>query len=339
MLTFDYDNFNKKGLKKVTDYLGKEGLPVADVKGDNKQTREAGFPIKTAIITFESGQVLLVKAKLDGGIYQWKLNNKVLAIKNYLQLDAAIKEVVSFVKANEPNYLKQKEKALAKQKVLVPTVKPVNTTVEEQTAAFQTTLDDLAGQNEALNNQIADVKTQTASRQAELDALAVQIAAENERSKALETQLEKAKQGIFESAGDGDYETCCPQCGATMEFDESGKAICPACGYEMHGQESTGVDSPSPAGPTTACCSDCCVQMEKTGDDRYRCPQCGAVYEDKEGIIAESAAMKCPECEAMMDEPTADDGDCSMICRECGCKIGTDGMVMESGCKKKTEVA
>lgn len=237
MLSYDYENFNKKGLKKIIDRFTSEGLPVADVKGNNKQIRDNGFPTKTAEIDFESGQILIAKAKLDGGIYQWKLNGKILAIKNYIQLDAAIKEVVAFVKANEPNYQKQKEKQLARQKVAVPTIKAVNTTTEEQTAAFQTSLDDLTGQNEALNNQITEAKTLTGTRQSDLDALAAQIAAENERTKTLEDQLDKAKQGIFEGAGDDETDTSvCPECGATMQEGENGME-CPACGRKTDMQE------------------------------------------------------------------------------------------------------
>lgn len=199
-ITFDYDKFDKRGLTKLVKQFEKEALPVAEVSGDNKPTRLNGFQTKTAVITFESGQKLEIKAKLDGGIFSWKLNNKILAIKNYMQLDQAMKEVVSYVKENEPNYQKQKERQLAKVKVAVPAIKPVNTTVAEQTAAFQTNLEELTGQNEALNSQIAEASVQVSTKQADLDTLNTQIATENERTKVLEGLLENAKQGIFESA-------------------------------------------------------------------------------------------------------------------------------------------
>lgn len=201
-VTFDYEKFNKAGLKKVAAFFDKASLPVSDVSGDNKPKRENGYQTKTAEVTFESGQKLILKAKADGGIFQWKLNGKVLAIKNYMQLDTAIKEVAALVAANEPNYQKAKEKQLAKVKVAVPKVKAVNTTVTEQAEAFQASLEELTGQAETINTQLTEVKATVETKSGVLGGLRSELEAEKARTVALESQLEKAQQGIFESADD-----------------------------------------------------------------------------------------------------------------------------------------
>jgi hypothetical protein len=283
-LTFDYDKFDKKGLEKVSKQFDKESLPVAEVKGDNKPKRENGFQVKTALITFESGQKLEVKAKADGGIFQWKLNSKILAIKNYMQLDQAMKEVVSYVKENEPNYQKQREKQLAKVKIAVPTIKPVNSTVAEQTAAFQTSIDELAGQNEALNSQIADASTQADGKQSDLDALTIQIADANALTLQLETKLGNAKQGIFESAGDGS--DCCPECGATMQECEGGME-CPECDCKVDAEGMVMEGSTLDGGMM---CDACQVKMEPCNDG-YKCPECGQISA-ADGTLMESIDVK-----------------------------------------------
>ena len=334
LLTYDYDEFNKKGLLKLTKQFDKEGLPVAEVKSDNKPKRETGFQVKTAMIMFESGQKLEIKAKAGGNIFQWKLNNKILPVKNYMQLDTAMKEVVSFVKDNEPNYQKQKEKQLAKTKVAVPTIKPVNTTVAEQTVAYHTTLEELAGQNEALSSQISEVANQANMKQTELDALSAQIASENERTKALEAQLENAKQGIFESAGGTHKE---------VEVDESqikengviklGDRVSLQDGREAevtgkNGKKVKIIILESASGSIV--CSECGQHLDTCDESStgFKCSNCERECQSDGTAIMESGdavAAICPECGAKMQECEG-----GMECPECGCKTDADGMVLES---------
>lgn len=158
MLTIDFEKFNKAGLKQVLDKIEKAGLPIAGVDADNKAKRESGFQIKTAVVNFESGQKLQVKAKAGGSIFQVKLNGKVLAIKHAEDLDKAVQEVIEYAKANEKNYQKQREKQLARQKVTVPKIKTANVSVAEQITQFQTTIDETTAADESLNEQIAEVE-------------------------------------------------------------------------------------------------------------------------------------------------------------------------------------
>lgn len=171
MIHIDFEKFNKLGLKPVLEKFEKASLPVATVEADNKAKRESGFQVKTAIINFESGQKLLVKTKAGGSIFQVKLNNKVLAIKHVDDLDKAIQEVVDYVKENEKNYQKQRDKQLAKQKIKVPTIKVGNTSVAEQIAQYSTAIEDTTAANLELDVQINDIALARQPKDAEMMAL------------------------------------------------------------------------------------------------------------------------------------------------------------------------
>ena len=128
MISIDFDNFTEKGLKKVITTFEKQSLPVASVDATNRPKRESGFSVKAATLHFESGQKLLLKAKANGSVFQVKLNNKVLPIKNVDDLKKAVSEVIAFVKINEPKFLKQKANREAlKEKPLPKLPNPAST--------------------------------------------------------------------------------------------------------------------------------------------------------------------------------------------------------------------
>ena len=201
MITFDYAQMNKKGLKDVVKWFEKQALPVAEVRGNNVPKRENGFQVKQAEIEFESGQVLVVKAKANvPAFFQVKLNGKVLAIRDYKQLDNELREIVNFVKENEPKYSKNQEKAAAKAKVKVDVPKPVVSTTVEQTEAYKASLAELQGQSESLGNQITEITAQVNLKAGQLADLQGLLASEKGITEELEGKIEKAKQGVFESA-------------------------------------------------------------------------------------------------------------------------------------------
>lgn len=194
MIHIDFEKFNKVGLKPVLEKFDKASLPVADVEADNKAKRESGFQVKTAIVNFESGQKLLLKAKAGGSIFQVKLNNKVLAIKHVDDLDKAIQEVVEYVKENEKNYQKQREKQLARQKVNVPKVKPANTSVSEQIVQFQGTLDETKAADEELAKQVFDVAEAQSPKLAAMAALETELSGLVAAGEALQREYDQMKE-------------------------------------------------------------------------------------------------------------------------------------------------
>jgi len=175
MIQIDFEKFNKVGLKQILKKFEKEGLTVADVEGNNKAKRESGFQVKSATIIFESGQKLLVKAKAGGSIFQVKLNNKVLPIKHVDDLDKAILEIINYVQMNEKNYKKQQEKRLARQKVNVPKIRPVSTSIAEQITQYQATIDEAAAADDSLGSQIAEIETANVEKQTTVESLTQEL--------------------------------------------------------------------------------------------------------------------------------------------------------------------
>jgi len=175
VIQIDFEKFNKAGLKPILTKLGNEGLTVADVQADNKAKRESGYQVKTATITFDSGQKLMLKAKAGGSIYQVRLNNKVVPIKHYEDLDKAVLEIINYVQANEKRYLQQKEKQIARQKVTVPKIKPVSTTVAEQINTFKTALAESQAAADTLVSQISEIDAANTEKGAAVASLSQEL--------------------------------------------------------------------------------------------------------------------------------------------------------------------
>lgn len=171
MIDIDFKRFNEAGLKPVIKKFEQAKLPVKEVVGTNKPKRESGFLTKMVTFVFDSGQKLVVKAKAGGSIYQAKLNGRVLPIKHVDDIDKAVKEVVTHVKHNEKAYLKRKANQLKKQKIKIPKLKPVNTSVKAQIEALSTTKTQLTQAHDEARVQIQETTTANQEKQATLDGL------------------------------------------------------------------------------------------------------------------------------------------------------------------------
>lgn len=197
---------NVQGLSQIIQIFNKAGLDVDKVSGDQKPRRENNILMKSSVILFKSGQKLEMRLNVNGGnIYQWRLNGKVLAIKNYKVLDEAIKEVIAFVKENEPGF-KARQAAAKIQRVTVPKLLTASMTLDEQIKTAKDQLVELDAESKIISQQIGTQHCLNAEKQHQLDRLNAQITTENERSKTLEAQLKKTagtttrSKAIFESA-------------------------------------------------------------------------------------------------------------------------------------------
>ena len=187
-LTIDFDKFDKAGLKPVLKKFEAAGLPVEDVEATNKAKRESGFLLKTATLTFSSGQKLIVRAKAGGGVFQVKLNGKVLPITAVDDFAKALDEVIGKVKANEPAFLKQREKQAGV--VKIPKLKPVNTSVAAQIETLSATAEQLKGTNENIRTETAAQTVQGTNLQAQITDLETQLAAEKAKTDKLHLDIE-----------------------------------------------------------------------------------------------------------------------------------------------------
>lgn len=190
-ITIDFDKFDKAGLKQVLKKFETEGLPVDDVEATNKSKRESGFLLKTATIIFSSGQKLMIRAKAGGGVFQVKLNGKVMPIKHAEDVPKSLDEVIGYVKKNEPAFLKQKEKKAGV--VKVPKLKAVNTSVAAQIETISATVEQIKGTNENIRTETANLTDQTTSLNSQITTVEQQLAAEKEKTNKLTLQIETLK--------------------------------------------------------------------------------------------------------------------------------------------------
>jgi len=187
-LTIDFDKFDKAGLKAVIKKFETAGLPVEDIEATNKAKRESGFLIKTATLVFTSGQKLAVKAKAGGGVFQVKLNGKVIPIKAVDDIGKAIDEVVIHVKANEPAFLKQRERQAGI--VKVPKLKPVNTSVAAQIETISASVEQLKGTNENIRTETQAQASQATELNTQLTGLESQLKDEKAKTDKLQLDIE-----------------------------------------------------------------------------------------------------------------------------------------------------
>jgi hypothetical protein len=194
MIKINFDKFNEIGLKPIIKEFEKEGFPIARVEADNKPKREAGFLCKTATFFFESEQKLSVKAKADGGIFQVKLNNKAIPIKNVDDLDKAVKEVIAFVEKNEPTFLKRKKASMSKQKIAIPKIRSVRTSTVQQTEEMAAALEEVSDAVSEIERDKMAFGLTVSEKQATVTDLKRQLAAENDKTDQLQIELDRLQE-------------------------------------------------------------------------------------------------------------------------------------------------
>ena len=107
-LALDFDKLDKKGLKSLVDRFKRRKRPVSDIETNNRAKRANGVLQKQFTLTFEDGQKLTFAIKSDGTIFQVKLNNKVMPLRNTTDMTKAVEELVNAMLANSSAYEKAK---------------------------------------------------------------------------------------------------------------------------------------------------------------------------------------------------------------------------------------
>jgi len=194
MISIDFKNFNERGLKKVINAFEKQDLHIKEVVANNRPKRESGYQTKAATLHFESGQKLLLKAKANGSIFQVKLNNKAIPIKHVDDLKKAVGEVITFVKKNEPKFLKQQQTRLAKKRVQIPKPKPATTSAKKQLEQVSGALTSAKEENEALGEELQGLTEEIEDKQTTLANLRARLDEETQRSETLQAELDALKE-------------------------------------------------------------------------------------------------------------------------------------------------
>lgn len=184
----DFEKMTEAGLKPLVKKFEKWGLTVKDIASTNKAKRESGFMIKDATFTFSDGQQMLVRVKQEGTVFQVKLNNKVVPIKNVADIDKAVIEMVDYIQANAKAYENAKIQREKRKKLDVP-VPVVRTTRQERLEKTQAALAEVQGSLENLQKQAADLAAASAEKTNTLTDIEAELKAEQDRTAQLETEL------------------------------------------------------------------------------------------------------------------------------------------------------
>lgn len=142
-LSFDFSQFNEKGLKKVIAEFKKNQLQVTSVEADNKPKRQSGVQTKKAVLHFSDGQKLMLQATAQGAIFQVRLNTRVIPVKHVDDLKKAIAEVAAKVASNSKQFQKQQAKRSTKVIKRIDSSTKARTSLKAQTALAGSDVEEL----------------------------------------------------------------------------------------------------------------------------------------------------------------------------------------------------
>lgn len=187
-VSFDFQNFNEKGLKKVITALEKNDLKVTAVDADNKARRQSGVQTKKAALTLADGQVLTLQATSEGAIFQIRLNSRILPVRNVNNLSKAIAEIADKIKGNSPQFQRaMRRKAKVDQTVAKDTV--ARTTAKARLAVYQEQAKELQEQVQVLETRKSELVGQVSKQDATISTLQAQISEAREENERLQSEL------------------------------------------------------------------------------------------------------------------------------------------------------
>lgn len=117
-LLFEFSNLNDKSaaLKKAVTAFTRVGASVVSTDVDKTTSRRAGITFRSVHFTFADGQKVTMAIKQSGDVFEVKLNDKLIPIRNQDDHAEAIKEVAGKMDAGRAAY----QKAMARVKVPLP---------------------------------------------------------------------------------------------------------------------------------------------------------------------------------------------------------------------------
>ncbi|MET4710879.1 hypothetical protein [Endozoicomonas lisbonensis] len=182
-LSFDFKNFNEKGLSKVKKEFESNGLVVTSIDADNRVRRQSGVPTKRATFNIADGQQVVLQATSEGAVFQVRLNSRVIPVRAVDNLKAAIAEISNRVKANSSQFQKaRRRRATAPKKVDKATVARTSAKArivlyQQQAEELQQTVNELEERKQTLSAQVSENEGSISTLTGQIE----EAKAENER--------------------------------------------------------------------------------------------------------------------------------------------------------------
>ncbi len=105
-----------KGIKSLIKAFDKAGGEVISHAVDATTKRTSGVSYREIRLTFSDSQVVTMRIKSTGDIFQVLLNGKVIPVKNQDDHGKAVAEIATLVQSNAAKF----QRALAKTKIELP---------------------------------------------------------------------------------------------------------------------------------------------------------------------------------------------------------------------------
>lgn len=157
LFDFDSEADSARTLKRISQLMQRAGQPVVSFDFDKRVRRIQGIAsgYREANLTLASGQIVTLRVKESGDVYQVLLNSQLKALKNQDDMGKAIGEIAGMADANQGKF----QAALARKKVDMP--KGIKTAAPKLEQV-------LTERNAELNAQIAERQQQVEAIKAEL---------------------------------------------------------------------------------------------------------------------------------------------------------------------------
>ncbi|MFW1108371.1 hypothetical protein ACEWA7_20230 [Vibrio parahaemolyticus] len=194
-LSFDYAQFNEKGLKKVLDEFKRQDLQVISVEADNKAKRQSGVQTKQATFHFADGQKLMLQATAQGAIFQVRLNTRVIPIKHVDDLKKAVAEIAGKVSENSKQFQNSLKKRVARaSSASKDSNSRAKTSLKAQIALAKSDNQELESSVQQMRQQKQTLEESLPSKEQRKSDLSEQITQEYSVSDQLEAELKQLEE-------------------------------------------------------------------------------------------------------------------------------------------------
>lgn len=149
-----------KAAKAVSRYFTRAGAAVVSQDVATSTKRTAGVSYRELMLTFADSQLVVMRIKQTGDIYQVLLNGKVIPIKAQDDHVAAIAEIVKAMDAGRTAFQKKLAAAQAKPPAGIRTAAPqMQAVLTEKRDNLRAALADVQGQIDAARGTPAQAAT------------------------------------------------------------------------------------------------------------------------------------------------------------------------------------
>lgn len=142
---------NDPAIKELARHFKKAGASVVKIEVNSAIRRTSGIAYRELYLSFADSQVITLRIKETGDIYQVRINKSLTPIRKQDDHSAAIKEMVKLMERGRAAF----QRKLAKQKVALPAA--VKTAAPKMEQLLTDKRDRLKAEIDAIDKEIAEL--------------------------------------------------------------------------------------------------------------------------------------------------------------------------------------